>query len=119
MTNQDIQKVESELSVRLPDEYRWAVTRRNGPPTDNMWLGALYNRSKDVIERTRWLADLMESYMEPWSATWVAVSEVNGGDVVILDTGKAQAPLLLWNHETHSVEPFPMTVTLMASVNLK
>ena len=108
MTEKDIRSIEASLGVKLPAEYRRIVSA--GKPKE-FWIGGLFNQPERVIEATRWLRDLLADYGASWHESWVVVSEINGGDAVILDTGSPEAPLLLWNHETNTAEPFEESLT--------
>ena len=109
MTNEGLRKIEVALGVQLPEEYRVAVTPADPGHLEYFSVGALYNQPETIIEETRRLAGITKSFDDPWDEKWVAISEVNGGDGVLLDTGRSDALLLLWDHETSLVEPFRTT----------
>lgn len=105
MTQTEIENIELELGVKLPRIY---VEIMAGPQAaeakGEFWHKFLFNTPKRVIDDTRWLHDVILSFGGKWQPTYVVVSEINGGDMVILDTSSESSPLLVWDHETNLME---------------
>ncbi|MDB5290277.1 MAG: hypothetical protein JWL69_1518 [Phycisphaerales bacterium] len=108
MTENGLQRIESALSLTLPAEYRLVMA--SAPAACGFWYGGLFNHPERIIQDTLYLRNIIASYGRPDPQTWVVVSEINGGDIVFLDTSEPDAPLRYWNHETMEVESFTDTV---------
>lgn len=96
MTSSDISEIEQRLGLRLPAKY---VQRMTGPGAEaahgEAWLHFLFNDAKLVVERTIWRRDLVLSWGVPWKASYVVVTEINGGDSVIMDAENARQQAIL------------------------
>ena len=106
MTEQDLSEIESALGVLLPDEYRRAMNASAAVASDAFWHRGLFNRAERVIRDTRWLRGYVGTSDPTWRHGRAVISEVSGGDYVLLDTADPTAPLCLWDHETGLVEVF-------------
>ena len=104
MTPEDIARIEKELGVVLPQEYRAVMTRPEAGGEDYSYTyGTLYNNADEVIKQTRFNRDLCESFGKPFPHTWVVVSQVNMSDPVLIDTTQISPRLMLLDHETNEV----------------
>ena len=106
MTEDGIRDIEAALGVRMPPDYRRVMTGGDARGDAGFWRDGLFNLPETVIARSRWLRGMVDDAGAMMPQSCVVVSEVNGGDPVVVDTEQAGSPLRLWNHESLAFEPF-------------
>ena len=114
MTEDGIREIEVTLGVRMPPDYRQVMAGGDARVDAGFWRDGLFNLPETVIERSRWLRGLVDDAGAMMPQSCVVVSEVNGGDSVVVDTKEAGSPLRLWNHESLTFEPFVDSLTAFA-----
>jgi hypothetical protein len=114
MTFYSLRYIESELKVRLPQEYRTLMTSTGPQQADDSWYRNLLNSGSVVVQRTLELRETAQSYEKPWRESWVWVSEVDGGDAILLDTDGDESRLYRWDHETLEVKYFDLLTRFVA-----
>jgi len=112
MTKDDLKTIEKALAVRLPQSYATLMTSSEAEAArDDYFFRFLFIDPAVVVERTIWLRELMASYGLAFKVSFVVVSEINGGDAVIIDTAGTAEELLFWDHETNVVASFECSLS--------
>jgi hypothetical protein len=104
MTEADVTRIESELNVRLPADYRGLLLDPPFAPLDEGRVYWLYDDPDTVIAATRF--PLNEFYDgKGWIPSYLAIGETAMGDQYLIDLDRSPSPVFCLSHETHEVEP--------------
>ena len=106
MTKAGIRQIESMLQVSLPKGYIELMTSADAEQANDDWYRYLFNNSTVIFTQTILLREIAASSGMALKHSYVVVTEVDGGDSVMIDCAKDDGSLFKWNHETNEVEPF-------------
>jgi hypothetical protein len=104
MRDEDLDRIEAALGVKLPPEYR--ATMRDYPFPSDSSAAELWSRPDAdwVIWRSReWSKSGL--YDRPWSERYVALGSDGGEEEYILDLGTTPPSVLTADVENGTVEP--------------
>jgi hypothetical protein len=104
MSDEDLDRIEAALGVKLPPEYR--ATMRDYPFPPNSSAAEMWSRPDAdwVIWRSReWSKSGL--YDRPWSARYLALGGDGGEEEYILDLGTTPPSVLTADVENGTVEP--------------
>lgn len=103
MTEAQLDKIEAELGLKLPADYR-AVSRefpfRRIGDEEVYWF---YDDPEKVINATRSPMDASDYDMANWKPTYLVIGHGAAGDEHLIDTALAESPVYLLSHEDHSI----------------
>src|SRR5689334_13556268 len=105
MTNADLMEIEQKLSVKLPAAYGDLMTAPDAQHGE-FWHRSLFTLSTRVVKKPIWLREVLESYDLKLRPTLIVISEIDGGDSLLLDVEDSRGQLFKYNHETNEVLPF-------------
>ena len=101
MTDVQLDAVEADLGVRLPEAYRRAC-REAAPEPGGAWL---FDHPESVVNSTRCPLDEGDYGGPELLPRYVAVGDSGAGDLWLLDLETDGTPVPCLSHETHAVEP--------------
>lgn len=114
MTDADLRRIEAELRLTLPNDYRRLVLASPFRPVGHDRVYWLYADPDEVIRATR---EPLSGYYEGvgWLPTHLAIGETAMGDQYVLDVARTPSPVYCLSHETHQFEDeFPDLATFVA-----
>lgn len=103
MKEDELRRIEAELRLTLPDDYRRLMLAFPFRPLGRDSVYWLYDDPDDVIRATR---EPLHGYYEGAALlpTHVAIGETAMGDQYLLNLARTPWPVLCLSHETHEVE---------------
>jgi len=103
MTDDDLRRIEAELRLTLPDDYRRLVLASPFRPVGGDRVYWLYADPDEVIRATR---EPLHGHYEgsAWQPTYLAVGETAMGDQYLIDVARTPSPVFCLSHETHEFE---------------
>jgi hypothetical protein len=104
MTEEAVDQIQSALGMKLPGLYRQVMASGDALTAKDFWYGGMFNAAEVVVERTLSMRETLRSFGKDCPDSWIVVSEVNGGDAVIIDANDSDATLHYLDHETMSLD---------------
>ena len=103
MTEQNLQQIEMEFHLTLPDDYRKLILSSPFRPIGKDRIYWLYDDPIEVIRSTR---EPLNGYYEgsAWLQTHIAIGETAMGDQYVIDVCRTPSPVFCLSHETHEFE---------------
>lgn len=105
MTESQLQTIERELGVRLPEDYRETSLDFPFQPRGNDWVYWMYDEPDRIIGET--LAPLADGEYDQtnWKPSYLVIGQSAAGDLYLLDTAQGDdSPVYCLSHEDHSIE---------------
>ena len=103
MKEDELRRIEAELRLTLPDDYRRLLLAFPFKPIGGDRVYWLYDDPGEVIRATR--KPLNEFYEgRSWRPTYLSIGETAMGDQYLLDLARTPSPVFCLSHEKHEVE---------------
>ena len=103
MNDNDLGRIERELSVTLPPEYRALQLSYPNDLDSDIREHEIFDDAERVIAETK-LARSNDFMTSSWQAAYVVIGDSGCGDWYFLDTTQSPAPVRCWNHEIDEIE---------------
>src|SRR5687768_1468178 len=93
MNDDDIQRIERELEINLPEEY--ARLLRKDPFVGGAY--GFYGEADDIVNENLFMRH--EGYVRPWPMTWLIVGDDGAGNDYFLDLDRVPSQVFFLDHE--------------------
>lgn len=103
MTEAQLQTIERELGVQLPEDYRETSLDFPFQPVGNDWVYWMYDTPDRVIGATRYPLEDGNYDKANWKASYIVIGESASGDLYFLDTALDDSPIYCLSHEDHAM----------------
>ena len=108
MTDTQLDRIETELGLRLPADYRAVSQEFPFRTIGNERVYWFYDDPNSVIQNTRVPMSDGDYDMANWNPTYLIIGRGAAGDEHLIDTALAHSSVYLLSHEDHSiVEEWP------------
>ena len=96
MTTDEVHQIESDLNLRIPEEWRRMITDKAF--CEEFESSTLLLQYEDIMRENQLYRD--SPYTSPyWNAAWLAIHADGCGNVYFLDTSNPASPIYDFDHE--------------------
>ena len=103
MTETQLDRIEAELGLKLPADYRAASREFPFRRMGNEEVYWFYDDPEQVINATRYPMNASDYDMTNWKPTYLTIGHGAAGDEHLIDTALTESPVYLISHEDLSI----------------
>ncbi len=103
MTDTQLDKIEAELGLKLPADYRAVSREFPFRPMGNEEVYWFYDDPEAVINTTRFPMSASDYDRTSWKPTYLVIGHGAAGDEHLIDTALTHSPVYLISHEDLSI----------------
>ena len=103
MTETQLQTIERELGVKLPEDYRELSLEFPFEPVGNDWVYWFYDEPERVINATRYPHEDSHYDHSNWKSSYLVIGQSAAGDLYFIDTILDNSPIYCLGHEDYTI----------------